>query len=114
MSLHHILGQLILYISGIGALSYLLLKRQPLSWSQTKYGIWIGVRHCFTGTFLVIVVPILRKYLDPKDTTLLIPGLISAALGEMVLSVGISDWIVFLCKLQLHHLQLWLVKGCLH
>ena len=86
-----------LYVSGIFALTYLVVKRQPLSWSQTKYGVWMGLRNCFGGTFLVVVVPILRKYLDPKDTTLLLAGLISAALGQLVLSIGTYDWIVFLC-----------------
>ncbi len=85
-------------ISAMWECGYLMLKRRPLSWTQTLYGLWMGLVSGLRGITLLVFVPLVRRFLRPRDTTLLIFALVSSTLGQFIFSAGTYDWVIFLCE----------------
>ena len=77
---------------------FLMLKRRPLSWTQTMHGLWRGIGSGLCGVFVLVFIPAIRKFFHPRDTTLVFGELHSACLGQLIFSVGTYDWVIFLFK----------------
>ena len=94
---HFVFTKTLYGISAMWECGFLMLKRRPLSWTQTMYGLWRGISSGLRGLFVLIIIPVLRKYFHPRDTTLLFGALLSSAIGQIIFSAGTYDWIIFLC-----------------
>ncbi|XP_046577636.1 solute carrier family 46 member 3-like [Haliotis rubra] len=74
----------------------LFTKRAPLSWSQTTLGYYQGLENFARSLMLVTVLPLVRKL---RNTTVGLWGLISKAIGLVVLGLSTRTWHVFLVTL---------------
>ena len=79
--------------------SYLFLKRRPLSWSQTTYGIFVGIYKFITAAALLTLVPLMKNKFRMHDSLIIILAIISTSLGELFFGLSTKSWMVFLCKL---------------
>lgn len=82
----------------VGELDILLLflRREPLSWPQSMYGYYKGMENLLRGLVLVTVLPLLKKKMKTRDTSLAMAGMASKSMGLILLGVANQTWIVFL------------------
>ena len=79
----------------IVTLGYLYVKRHPLLWSQTLYGIYLGIRSVASGLCLLVVVPYMKNTLKFRDTTIVLMSLVASAVSEVFFGLSIETWMVF-------------------
>ncbi len=79
-------------------LSYLFLISQPLSWSQTLYGIFSGYMNIMKAIGLIVILPLIKMYRHTPDTLCLAWGYASAIVSQVLFAVSVKTWMVFLCK----------------
>ena len=75
--------------------SYLFLKRRPLSWSQTTYGIFVGIYKFITAAALLTLVPLMKNKFRMHDSLIIILAIISTSLGELFFGLSTKSWMVF-------------------
>ena len=85
-------------VPALYSVAFLFLRRQPLSWSQSQYGIFVGYGRMLSGVFSLFFIPLLKHYVDAKDTVLLILGLLSSCASELYFAFCVLTWMVFLGK----------------
>ncbi|UJR30474.1 hypothetical protein I4U23_018007 [Adineta vaga] len=75
---------LLLALGGESSIVYLYLKRNPLSFSPTLYGLFRGLKS-FTLTFgLLVLLPILRYLFNINDITCIILGILSKFISDFL------------------------------
>ena len=87
----------LMIISALVAASYLFVIRQPLSWSQTLFGIFSGVDYVMRGLGGVVIPPILKSF-HVRDTICLFWAYVSQFATSMIFAFSKKTWMVFLCK----------------
>lgn len=78
--------------------SYLFLKRRPLNWSQTTYGIFVGFYKLVTATALFTLVPLMKSRFNMHDSAIIILAIISTSVGELFFGLSTKSWMVFTCE----------------
>ncbi|KAL8619698.1 hypothetical protein ACOMHN_025784 [Nucella lapillus] len=81
----------------IGEIDILLLflRREPLAWSQTLFGYFKGLDNLLRGLVLLIALPLLKKKLRVRDTSLALGGVMSKVVGLVLLGLSTQSWMVF-------------------
>ncbi|XP_064623139.1 proton-coupled folate transporter-like isoform X2 [Lineus longissimus] len=85
-----------LCFSGIKDISYLYVKRSPLSWSRTIYGYYQGFQMGLTAVLLIVGAPILKMVFHVHDTTLILMGIVSTIASQILYAFSTKLWMVFL------------------
>lgn len=80
----------------IYTLGYLFLKKQPLSWSQSFFGYFVGLHKGILGTALIVFVPLMKYKGHLRDTTIVMFAIISSSLGELIFACSTKTWMIFL------------------
>ena len=75
--------------------SYLFLKRRPLNWSQTTYGVFVGFYKLITASALFTIVPLMKNRFHMHDTAIIIWAVISTSVGELLFGLSTRSWMVF-------------------
>ena len=76
-------------------LIFLYTKMQPLSWSQTTFGYYMGGTHVAKAFGMLLVLPLLKRC-GVKDTYLLMIALITQTICGFILGWSKTTWMVFL------------------
>ncbi|XP_076464411.1 proton-coupled folate transporter-like [Babylonia areolata] len=81
----------------VGELDILLLflRREPLAWSQTLFGYFKGLENLLRGLVLMVALPLLKRKLRVRDTSLVLGGLVSKVAGLVLLGLATHTWMVF-------------------
>ena len=74
----------------------LFIKRPTLKWSDALYGYYVLAKSGAAGLCLIILVPIMSKYVSVHDVTFLILGLIGNGTASLLPAVIDTSWVVFL------------------
>ncbi|XP_041353727.1 proton-coupled folate transporter-like [Gigantopelta aegis] len=85
--------------SGEMDILYLYTKRAPLSWTQTTYGYYKGLENFSRSLLLLTLLPILKKKMSMRDTTVSLGGMISKTIAFIVIGVASKTWMVFIVVL---------------
>lgn len=85
----------------------LYLRRDPLGWSQSLFGYFKGMENLLRGLMLLLVLPLFKKKLHVRDTTVVIGGILSKVVGLVLMGLATQTWLVFLGK----HYQCYFVNG---
>ncbi|KAI3379472.1 hypothetical protein SNEBB_001322 [Seison nebaliae] len=80
---------------GENTISFLYLRKSPLSFTQTLYGIFRGLKSFLTCIALIGILPILQKYFDISDLTCAIIGTLSKCLGDFMYGFATSARMIF-------------------
>ena len=83
-------------------ISYLFLKKRPLSWDQTTYGIFVGIYKFVTASALFTFVPLMKNKFKMHDSMIIILAIISTSVGELLFGLSTHSWMVFLCELNVN------------
>jgi hypothetical protein len=73
---------------GISSIDYLFLRKMPISFSQTEYGLFRALNTLSKGVALLIILPILKNYFEISDRILFLIGLVSDIANYIVFSVS--------------------------
>ena len=85
-----------LWFTASWLIGYLYLRRQPLSWTQSLYGYYVGVLALVHGVALVAIMPLMKKVMKVTDTGILIFATILQAVAEAFFGFCTKTWMVFL------------------
>ena len=85
-----------LFPTAMDVIGYLFLRRQPLSWSQTLYGVFNGYSDAVFTLFVLFGIPFLKVRLRWRDTTLMLVGVVSQCIGQAYMGFCVVTWMVFL------------------
>jgi hypothetical protein len=77
-------------------IGYLYLRRQPLSWTQTRYGYYVGVLAIVHGIALIAIMPLMKNVMHITDTGILIFSTLLQAVAEAFFGFCTKTWMVFL------------------
>ncbi|KAL8569115.1 hypothetical protein ACOMHN_055031 [Nucella lapillus] len=91
-----VLDILQLCTTGEGDILLLYLKRSPRNWSYTAYGYFKGAENFTRGAAVLLLLPLLKKMASPRDTTLIMAGLVSKIAGLILLGLAKESWTIFL------------------
>ncbi|XP_076450273.1 proton-coupled folate transporter-like isoform X2 [Babylonia areolata] len=91
-----VLDILQLCTTGENDILLLYLKRTPRNWSYTTYGYFKGAENFTRGAAVLLLLPLLKKMASPRDTTLILAGLVSKMAGLVLLGLARETWLVFL------------------
>ena len=83
----------------VAGLYYLFVRHHPLNWGPSLYGYYSGFS---TGTGCLcnlVVIPVLSKVYGVKDTILIIIGIVSFILGDILFGISTQTWMIFMGKL---------------
>lgn len=86
-------------------LSYLHLKHEPLSWSQSMYGYFRGVSNGIRALTIFLLVPLLRKKLPLQDPQLMMLAFATYAISRTVFGLSTKTWLVFMGNLTSNYSQ---------
>ena len=76
-------------------LGYLYVRKQPLSWSNTLYGIWASYT-LFVGSLgVVTILPLLKNRLHMRETTILFLALVSMSASCAMFAFSVNTWMAF-------------------
>ena len=89
---------LLCYSAADWLIGYLFLRRQPLSWTQSMYGYYVGCSAFSHGFALLCIMPVLKRRLHMTDTGILIFATFLQAGAEAVFGLCTVSWMVFLGK----------------
>ncbi|CAF1202598.1 unnamed protein product [Rotaria sp. Silwood1] len=94
-------GLLCSILTSIGESSviYLYLKKSPLSFSQSLYGIFRGLKSFGLGLGLLIVLPILRYLFNISDMACAILGTLSKCMSDFLYVMNHSKTFIFMIPL---------------
>ncbi|XP_076450271.1 uncharacterized protein LOC143286547 [Babylonia areolata] len=81
---------------GTMGIRLLYLKRSPRNWSYTTYGYFQGSGSFVRGAAVLLLLPLLKKMASPRDTTLILAGLVSKVAGLVLLGLATETWTIFL------------------
>ncbi len=79
-------------------IAYLYLKRQPLSWSQSLYGYFVGFRNLIEGFGGLVMIPFIKRWVYVPDTAILGAGLATGGLSLILTGLSTVTFCVFLGK----------------
>ncbi len=79
----------------VSSIGYVFLIHPPLSFNQTQYGYFRGVHEACSAVALLLAIPLFTKRLRLSDTGLLLLGLISCMLGEVILGFSATPSLVY-------------------
>ncbi|GFR57512.1 proton-coupled folate transporter-like [Elysia marginata] len=82
--------------SGEGDILFLYLKRSPRSFTRAQYGYFKGSENFTRSLALVTLLPLLKRKLSFRDSTIIIIGLIFKTMTLVTLGVADSLLVVFL------------------
>ena len=90
-----------LFLSHLGESSivYLYLKKSPLDFSQSLYGIFRGLKSFSLGWGLLVILPILRYIFNISDMTCVILGTLSKCASDFLYAIDHSKMIIFLSRI---------------
>ncbi|CAF3176406.1 unnamed protein product [Rotaria socialis] len=85
--------------SGESTVIYLYLKKSPLSFSQSLYGIFRGLKSFGLGLGLLFLLPILRYLFNISDMTCAILGTLSKCTTDFLYAMNHSKTFIFMIPL---------------
>lgn len=80
----------------VNSLYYLFLRHQPLSFSQSLCGVFVGCSWLGKGAGILLCVLLLKMKTEVRDTTLMICGTLSGIASKYVLAFSYTTWMAFL------------------
>lgn len=86
---------------GESSIVYLYLKKSPLNFSQSLYGIYRGLKSFSLGLGLLLILPILRYVFNISDITCVILGTLSKCASDFLYAMDQSKMIIFLSMLRI-------------
>ena len=73
---------------GVGSIDYLFLRKMPISFNQTEYGLFRALNTLLKGVALLIILPIMKNYFQISDMILFLIGLISDIANYFIFSIS--------------------------
>lgn len=74
-------------------------RHPPLKWNQTKLGLFSGTESFVRGFGVLLILPLCKKRLAARDTTLTIAGLLSKIVSLVLIAFGSKTVIMFIGKM---------------
>ncbi|CAF0828517.1 unnamed protein product [Rotaria sordida] len=90
---------LVYYVACESSVIYLYLKKSPLSFSQSLYGIFRGLKSFGLGLGLLLLLPILRYLFNISDISCAILGTLSKCIGDFLYAMNHSKTFIFMIPL---------------
>ena len=85
----------VLFFAGQGDIILIYTRHTPLTWDQTTLGLFTGTESFLRGIGVLVILPICKKLLTARDTSLLIVGLLSKICSLILLGFGVNKVIMF-------------------
>eukprot|EP00106_Octopus_bimaculoides_P011183 XP_014778625.1 PREDICTED: solute carrier family 46 member 3-like isoform X2 [Octopus bimaculoides] len=82
-----VIGVMMFLIMGEMDINLLYLRHSPISATIIEVGYFVAIESAVRGVSLVVLLPLLKKFLNPNDFFLCIAGLISRAAASITLSL---------------------------
>ena len=92
-------------LTALEDLAFLFVKKQPLSWSQTLFGYYHGLKRMLQSLGLFVVLPLLKKA-GLADAVILMIGILSSTAGQIIFGFSTTTWMVFLSMNFYRHLHI--------
>jgi len=93
------LTHLSVWYLGESSIIYLYLKKSPLSFSPSLYGIFRGLKSFGLSLGLLFILPILRYLFNISDMACVILGTLSKCASDFLYAIDHSKTIIFLSKI---------------
>lgn len=85
---------------GESSIVYLYLKKTPLAFSQSLYGVFRGLKSFGLGLGLLIFLPLLRYLFHLNDLTCAMIGTLSKCFCDFLYAIGNSTKTIFFSKIK--------------
>lgn len=79
-------------------MSYLFYMHEPLNWSQSVYGYYIGYHSLLAFTSNLLLLPLLKRRFHVADEVLLLVGMSCEMAGRIWTGFCRTTWMVFIGK----------------
>ena len=84
------------FLTGTRDVSYLFLKKSPLSWDPVLYGYFQAYQNTVFALLLIVGTPVLKKIFGLADSLLVLMGLVSTIASLLLFGFSHKTWMVFL------------------
>ena len=77
----------------------LLYLKENYSFSMSQFGYYRALSTFLRGLVLVTALPLVKKFTNVGNLPLVLVGLVSYALQNVMVGVASSGWMIFVCKI---------------
>ncbi|PAA61778.1 hypothetical protein BOX15_Mlig026801g1 [Macrostomum lignano] len=73
----------------------LLVEHAPFNWPGQYYGYYLSVYYACMGLNLVLILPLLTRFMKPRDSVLVMVGLLMKIIRLVITSLAQKTWLLF-------------------